>query len=656
MRSPCRSTIPVPFRSSVPFSNRAESRLLFVGSPAILGRIEELARELRIVSFCRSGSSPEAVHGVISWQEFLDRARRVDGENRLSGESVQSSVRSRHFVSRPSGRISCRAPVDFDSLATLRYTSGTTGSPKGIGFTHAQLLWMAETLASLLPWRVRTTPARYLSFLPMNHVVEGILGAYAPYAVPAPVDVYFLEDFHALSSALPRVRPTIFFSVPRFYEKVWERFASGLPGRLYAALPEGVLRNRVRPLLRIALLRRAGLDCAGQLIAGSAHCTGTLLDSYRELGIEIYNAYGLTEAPLVTLNRVGANRIGTVGEPLPSTEVKIAPDGEILVRGPQVSEACCGEGAGSPVSGGWLSTGDLGELRADGSLVIRGRKKELLVTSYGKNILPGRYRGEAEGDTRCRRGDDRGRPVALCHGSDLDEERDTARNRGLRCLRVAGCRDSRDEPEPLGPRAHQALGGARTGSEYHPRRAHGEPETPQAHRDRTVRTGARAALRRILRAHGEACGQSRTDLRVACCISVPIPLPDRRVSFHPVTVPAAVPWGLPDRPVSSHPTAVPAATPVRFRGRLRGTAARVGAEAATGAAAGTGAGAAARASEGTAAEAAAGVSAGTSAGVAAEAVAGASAGVAAEIAVGAASEVTTGGERRVRRGRGTRCA
>jgi long-chain acyl-CoA synthetase len=195
------------------------------------------------------------------------------------------------------------------------------------------------------------------------------------------VDVWFLEDFYSLPRALPRVRPTVFFSVPRFYEKVWERFAEQAAGRLYLGLRSGGLRRALRPLVRRAVLRRAGLDRCAQLIVGSAPCPERLLADFRELGVEIHNAYGLTEAPLVTLNRRGANLLGTVGTPLPATELRIAPDGEVLVRGPQV-------GGAEDLAEGWLATGDLGELTAEGSLVIRGRKKEILVTSYGKNIHP----------------------------------------------------------------------------------------------------------------------------------------------------------------------------------------------------------------------------------------------------------------------------
>jgi long-chain acyl-CoA synthetase len=354
----------------------SEARLLLVGAPDVLAKAGALRGAVRVASFCRGPVPDDLARWILSWESFLALGRK-NLPAMLAGSS----------------RLSVRAPVGPSDLATLRFTSGTTGSPKGVGFRHGQLLWMAETMCTLLPWKVRTVPARYLSFLPMNHVVEGILGAYAPYYVPAPVDVTFLEDFHALPQTLPRVRPTIFFSVPRFYEKVWERFQESAAGRLYGAVssPEArssMLRGLARPLLRRALLRKAGLDRCAQLLVGSAPCPAGLLAKFHELGIELHNAFGLTEAPLVTLNRLGANNLGTVGRTLPATEVRIASDGEVLVRGPQVAEAVVGYSNGPLAPGGWLATGDLGALAPGGYLLVRGRKKEILVTSYGKNIHP----------------------------------------------------------------------------------------------------------------------------------------------------------------------------------------------------------------------------------------------------------------------------
>jgi long-chain acyl-CoA synthetase len=344
------------------------AKLLLIGVPGLLEHLDELCTWLRaglpIVSFCRDRVPEGLPCQVISWDEFLA----------LGAAQSASTARV------------ASTPVGFGDLATLRYTSGTTGQPKGVMFHHAHLRWIAECTASLLPWKARNRAAAWLSCLPMNHVVEGILATYSPYYVPAPVDIYFLEDIHDLSRALPRVRPTIFFSVPRVYEKVWEAFAGSGPGRLYLSLRKGFAGQVLRPVVRWILLRKAGFDRCAQLIVGSAPAAENLLRAYHDLGIEVHNAYGLTEAPLVALNRLGANQIGTVGQPLPDTEVRVAEDGEVLVRGPQVTVGYFR--AGSPCHDGWLRTGDLGRQTGEGKLVIIGRKKELIKTSYGKYVHP----------------------------------------------------------------------------------------------------------------------------------------------------------------------------------------------------------------------------------------------------------------------------
>jgi long-chain acyl-CoA synthetase len=386
--------------------------LLFVGAPKVLARSSELTTPLPIVSFCR-GTSPESVsQNVMSWENFLSLAKPRSGF--LTPRPFVSNVwRCRAQLGigsnpdetegRPTpGARETRevdpmsvasAPVSFGDVATLRYTSGTTGDShvwggKGVKFHHAHLRWMGECVAALLPWKVRNAPAAYLSFLPMNHVVEGILATYAPYYLPAPVNITFLENVYDLARTLPRVRPTIFFTVPRVYEKVWEGVQKSKFGQFYLGLKVGVLRRMFRPLLRWSVLRKAGFDRCAQLIVGSAPASETLLRNFHELGIEIHNAYGLTEAPLITLNRLGANRIGTVGAPLPETEIRVAEDGEVMVRGPQVATgyANSGNDAALPFKDGWLLTGDLGCVTGEGNLVIQGRKKELIKTSYGKYV------------------------------------------------------------------------------------------------------------------------------------------------------------------------------------------------------------------------------------------------------------------------------
>jgi long-chain acyl-CoA synthetase len=304
---------------------------------------------------------------VISWEAFLSK-----------GKDTTAPV---------------KAPVGFGDIATLRYSSGTTGKPKGAIFTHANLRYMAESTIAISSWQARNRPNRYLSFLPMGHVVEGILASYSPYYAPSPIEIYYLEDFRKLQDELPHVWPTIFFSVPRIYEKVWEELAKNPFGRVYIKTKRRFLKWAMRRTLRNMTLKRAGLDKCAQLIAGSASSDEDLLLNYRKLGVEIHNAYGMTEAPLVTLNRMGRNRLGTVGEPMPFTEVKIAQDGEIMVKGPQVTAGYFDKSFEPPFKDGWLMTGDVGKLTDEGSLVIFGRKKELIKTSYGKCIYSGKLEG-----------------------------------------------------------------------------------------------------------------------------------------------------------------------------------------------------------------------------------------------------------------------
>ncbi|MCD8231604.1 MAG: AMP-binding protein [Clostridiales bacterium] len=286
----------------------------------------------------------------------------------------------KHFLSLGKDREHMPAQVSYQDIATLRYTSGTTGSSRSVAFSHAQLRWMAETMASLLSFKSRSKQAAYLSFLPLSHVVEGILGAYTPYYLGAPASLYFLNDFDSLAKTLPKVRPTIFFSVPRFYEKIWDQLARNRLGSIYISGKSAALKRILRPILKRSLLKKAGLDRCDQLIVGSAPVSKKLLEDFRELGIEIHDAYGLTEAPLITLNRLGANDITTVGPPLPDTKVTLARDGEILVEGPQVAVSYDGR------EDTCLHTGDLGTVTTNGHLQIIGRKKEILINSYGKNI------------------------------------------------------------------------------------------------------------------------------------------------------------------------------------------------------------------------------------------------------------------------------
>lgn len=337
-----------------------KANILFIGTKHILDKLKELENNFTIISF-----TPESgkLNSSMNWGEFLEQ-----GSDIVLNEEVT-------------------VPVNFNDTATIRYTSGTTGKPRGVIFTHGKLRWMAECIASMPPWKDRNNTVSYLSFLPMNHVVEGILGLYGPYYAPASLKIYFLEDFQDLPEALPRVRPTIFFSVPRFYEKVWSKLRESRIGAYYLRSKQGFTKQLLRRLVKREVLKRTGLDRCAQLIVGSAPMSEELLKSYQDLGIQIYNAYGLTEAPLVTINRLGDNKIRTVGEPLPKTRICIASDEEIMVQGPQVTSGYFNT-ENMLFIDNWLPTGDYGHVTREGSLVITGRKKEVLVNSYGKTISP----------------------------------------------------------------------------------------------------------------------------------------------------------------------------------------------------------------------------------------------------------------------------
>lgn len=353
-----------PINEIIEILDDSEANVLFAGTPQLFEELKKLELKIPVISFCQE--EIDLPSHLISWEKFLKI-----GENEENITDV---------------------PVNFNDIATIRYTSGTTGKPRGVVFNHGNLRWMAEFIASMPPWNDRISEVSYLSFLPMNHVVEGIMGTYSPYYAPASLKLYFLEDFSDLGKVLPKVRPKIFFSVPRFYEKVWCNVLESRIGNIYL-YSDGILKNILGRLVKRELLKKAGLDRCAQLIVGSAPISDDLLQSYHDMGIEVHNAYGLTEAPLITINMSGRNRIGTVGEPLPSTDICIDADGEILVKGPQVTSGYFKNNSKSIFKNGWLYTGDFGHITPEDSLIITGRKKEVIVNSYGKTISPLKIEG-----------------------------------------------------------------------------------------------------------------------------------------------------------------------------------------------------------------------------------------------------------------------
>jgi len=294
--------------------------------------------------------------------------------------------------------------IQPDDLATIIYTSGTTGTSKGVMLTHGN---MASNInCSLLGFDMRPGLTS-ISFLPLSHVTarhvdfamlyHGVTLAYCP----------FMER---LTETLLEVRPTECVSVPRVYEKIYakaEASASGFPKRsIYRwALSVGrahkpaILAGKTPTSLSWKLANqlvfskiRAGVGGNVQtFISGGAPLGRELAEWYATVGIRIHEGYGLTEtSPVIAVNTPINHRIGTVGKVLPNLEVRIADDGEILVRGPSVFKAYWNrpEETSNAFEDGWFKTGDIGQIDADGYLSVTDRKKELIKTSGGKFIAP----------------------------------------------------------------------------------------------------------------------------------------------------------------------------------------------------------------------------------------------------------------------------
>ncbi len=299
--------------------------------------------------------------------------------------------------------------IDGNALATIVYTSGTTGEPKGVMLTHVNIMSNARDSHAVFP-TYETDVA--LSFLPLSHVFERI--AFYRYLLDG-VTVYFAESLTTVVRDLGRVRPTVMTGVPRVYEKFYAAIqekvsqAAGLQKALLEwALSVGQARSAavlnghppsrsVRLQYRVAdrlVFRKVRARVGGRirfLISGSAPLSMKIAEFFHAIGLVIIEGYGLTEtSPILTANPSDKPKFGTVGKPIPNVEIAIAPDGEILARGPNVMRGYYKreKASADALAGGWFHTGDIGQIDADGYLSITDRKKDLIITSGGKKIAP----------------------------------------------------------------------------------------------------------------------------------------------------------------------------------------------------------------------------------------------------------------------------
>jgi long-chain acyl-CoA synthetase len=294
-------------------------------------------------------------------------------------------------------------------VATIIYTSGTTGHPKGVVLTHHNILSNIYAGNSILQVSGADHP---LSFLPLSHVFERLV-LYLYLLVGA--DVSFAESLQTITRDLVRVRPTVMTGVPRVFEKfhhaVLDAVVGGSAPRkalfhwaigVGCAVSQARLEGRrpplwatiQRPLADALVLRKIRARVGGHIrlmVSGSAPLARTTAEFFYAVGLPIAECYGLTESsPGISANPPWAPRLGTVGIAFPGVEVRIAADGEVLARGPNIMQGYYNrpEETAAVLRDGWLHTGDIGHLDSSGYLTITDRKKDLIVTSGGKNIAP----------------------------------------------------------------------------------------------------------------------------------------------------------------------------------------------------------------------------------------------------------------------------
>ena len=385
----CAGVVDVPIYSTLPAYQVAYiledsgAALVFVSDAEQLEKVREaasgLSRDVEVVVF--DGSA--AGDGAVSWDDFLAR-----GDDATMDDFLAEAGKA-----------------DPGDVATMIYTSGTTGQPKGVMLTHdnvASNIWASGQILEVSPADAS------ISFLPLSHVLQRMVD-YMFFAGGCTVTHGAIETVAADMKVL---RPTVLVSVPRLYEKVYQSVmsADGVKGKL-VAWATGVGR-------RVALHREAGTAppallklkygladrlvftkiraaVGGRLrffVSGGAALAPEINRFFLGAGITILEGYGLSEtSPVTNVNTFEHFRVGTVGKPVPGTEIRIAGDGEILVRGPQVMKGYYGldEMTREVISDdGWFSTGDIGELSSDGYLKITDRKKDLIKTSGGKYIAP----------------------------------------------------------------------------------------------------------------------------------------------------------------------------------------------------------------------------------------------------------------------------
>ncbi len=371
--------------------NNSDARFVVVSGEELWAKIKAVKKDLKKVRhFISMADKPPA--GVLSWREVLDKGAKRAQKKGKAGE-FEKLV----------------AQVKPQDEASIIYTSGTTGIPKGVILTHRNFLSNVMTCVPLVDITCRDT---VLSFLPLSHVLERMVMFCYTYVGAT---IAFAESVEAVAQNLLEVKPHIMVSVPRVFEKIYARVmdqvlaGSGLKRKIFFwALkvgkdcgrrrlekePTPAFLERKRKLAHKLVFSKIIAKTGGRIryfLSGGAPLSKDIAEFFHAMGLIILEGYGLTEtSPVISLNTFENMRFGAVGKPIPGVEVKIAKDGEIMTKGPHVMKGYYKKPAETRevLSKGWFKTGDIGHIDKDGFVVITDRKKDLIITSGGKNIAP----------------------------------------------------------------------------------------------------------------------------------------------------------------------------------------------------------------------------------------------------------------------------
>ena len=308
------------------------------------------------------GVKSEIHEKIIPWDEFIKYGESVDESE------VQSRLKS----------------LKSDDTSALIYTSGTTGNPKGVELTHGNWEFQVDALKDILRF---DQGEKYVSWLPLAHVFGQLVDNHT--WVKNALHLHIVDNPINIVDYAKEVKPHLFIGVPRIYEKIYSNLKAAIDSKaiLKICLKLPFLSNIFKQKLKEAV----GLENVRYAATGAAPINPNILRLFHSLGIPLYEGYGMTENTAVaTSNHDGHNKIGTVGIPVDGTEVKISDDGEILLKGKHVMKGYFNniEATNKDLIEGWLHTGDIGKIDSDGFLSITGRKKEIYVSSGGKNIAP----------------------------------------------------------------------------------------------------------------------------------------------------------------------------------------------------------------------------------------------------------------------------